>query len=71
MSRSHLLVEKAFIYDVRKSLEDPPGSVYDNALGAWLWTDGNEFLVKSNDSGRPKPTTKKFDIETGEDLKGA
>lgn len=71
MSRLHLLVEKAVRYEIRKYIEDPTGSVYDNALGAWVWTEENEFLVKSNDSGRPRPTTKKQDMETGEDLKGA
>lgn len=70
MSRSHLLVEKALTYEV-KDLEDPRGSVYDNEIGAWIWTKGNEFLVRSNDLGRPRPTTKKQDMETGEDLKGA
>lgn len=70
MNRSHLLVQKAVTYNT-KALVDPEGSLYDNLLGAWVWVKANEFLVKSNDSGRPRPTTKKQDMETGEDLKGA
>jgi len=64
-------VEKAFVYSSKKDLEDPVGCRYDNSLGAWILTDSNEFLVKSNDPDRPRPTTKKHDLETGEDLKGA
>ena len=71
MSRTHLLVEKAFVYDGGRDLKDPKGSFYDDVLGAWLCGDNNEFLVRSKAAGRPRPTTKKGDMETGEDLKGA
>ena len=71
MSRTHLLVEKAFVYDEQRDLEDPKGAFYDEVVGAWLWGDNNEFLVKSKAAGHPRPTTKKGDMETGEDLKGA
>ena len=69
--KTHLLVDRAFVYDVPKKPEDPEGCQYDNRLGAWLLQNGGGFLVKSNDPDRPRPETKKMDQETGEDLKGA
>ncbi len=70
MGKDHLLVKKAFIYSQRERLENPENSMYDNALGVWLWGDKKEVLVKSVNPFRPKCGTKKADIETGEDVKG-
>ena len=71
MSKSHLLLTKAFVFDSRRDIEDPKDSNYDELLGAWLCSDSAEYLVLSRDPDRPKPTTKKCDMETGEDLKSA
>lgn len=72
MSSNHLLVQRAFTYDARTKVEDPEGCRYDDILGAWLLGNQEEFLVKSDDRERPRPTTKKQNQETGgEDLKGA
>lgn len=70
MSRNHLLIEKAFIYENLREAEDPQGSVYDEELGAWLTMPEGDFLVKSNNPSRQFPRTKKKDQETGEDQKG-
>jgi len=67
----HLLVQKAFTYEPRRQTKDPEGCEYDVKLGAWLWGHQKEFLVKSNNPYRPRPTTKKQDMETGEDQKEA
>jgi hypothetical protein len=71
MRGEHLLIQKAFTYEADRSVKDPENCGYDDRLGAWMWKDTKEFLVKSNDPGRPRPVSKKMDQETGEDLKGA
>lgn len=71
MDKSHLLITKASTYSARQELEDPEGCFYDSARGAWIFAQTGEFLVKSLDADRPRPTTKKHDLETGEDLKGS
>ena len=69
MSKNHLLLTRAFVYKKETKLKDPENCEYHDKLGAWLWGTDKEFLVKSNDVSRPRPGTKKEDIETGEDLK--
>lgn len=46
----------------------PHGCTYDPVVGAWLLEGTSTLLV--NTSERALPTTKKNDIETGEDQKG-
>ena len=65
----HSLIEKAFIFKNNKELVDLQGCRYDDSLGAWLLINNGEYLVKSNFEDRPRPQTKKQDLETGEDLK--
>lgn len=65
----HSLVEKAFTFKNKGNLTDPQGCRYDNSVGAWLLINNGEFLVKSNFEDRPRPQSKKEDLETGEDLK--
>lgn len=67
---NHFLGQRAFIYEPQQA-KDPEGSKYDAKLGAWLWGLDKEFLVKSTNPFRPRPTTKKQDMETGEDQKEA
>lgn len=68
----HLLLDKAYVYPKRASISDPTDCEYDALFGAWFWHSDNDkaVLVKSENPDRPIPTTKKHDIETGEDAKG-
>lgn len=50
---------------VRETTPLPEGAEYDGALGAWRGAAG--FLAYDPDTDR---TTKKQDVETGEDQKG-
>ncbi|MDQ3820801.1 MAG: hypothetical protein M3362_24375 [Acidobacteriota bacterium] len=70
MSKNHLLIEKAFIYEKNREAQDPENSEYDDRLGAWLSKPDGDFLVKSKKLGQQFPRTKKHDQETGEDQKG-
>lgn len=70
MKENHLLVGRAFTYPKKDALKDPEDSQYDTRLGAWLWGSDRDVLVKSANRDKPRPGTKKEDIETGEDLKG-
>lgn len=67
--KNHILVDKTSSYE-KKQLSDPDGYSYDKRKGAWVSRQTKEFLVKSKDPRRPRPSTKKEDVETGEDLKG-
>lgn len=70
MKGNHLLLSRAFTYPTRERLEGPEDSRYDARLGAWLWGPDGDVLVRSANRDKPRPGTKKFDIETGEDMKG-
>ena len=64
---THLLLEKAnefprFVGDLR-----PKGCFYDMKIGAWVLINTGGLLADTTD--RDRPTTKKNDVETGEDLK--
>ena len=65
----HSLIEKAFTFKNKQELVELPGCRYDDSSGAWLLINNGEFLVKSNFEDRPRPQSKKSDLETGEDLK--
>jgi hypothetical protein len=68
--RQHILLERAFVYNQSHKLTKPKGYVYDDVRGAWVNSGTVELMVESKDTERPKPRTKKADIETGEDQKG-
>jgi hypothetical protein len=68
MDGKHLLIKKAFIYPRPKEKPKLEGYVYNRIDGYWIDIDNNEPYVL--DSRRPKPQTKKADVETGEDQKG-
>ena len=65
----HLLLETAKSYPVSAQDLAPPNCSYSISEGAWILQDVGSLLVET--TGRPMPTTKKADIETGEDQKGA
>lgn len=66
--KKHILLELATTYPRPDYSLSPEGCHYDLEAGAWILSSTNELLVKSPD--RPRPTTKKNDVETGEDQKG-
>ena len=47
----------------------PPNCYYSLTEGAWILQGSDSLLVEA--PGRPMPATKKADLETGEDQKGA
>lgn len=61
----HILRSRAIESDARDQTPMPKDATYDVALGAWHGKSG--YLAYDPDTDR---TTKKQDIETGEDQKG-
>ena len=68
-SPKHLLLENAKSYRVSDQDLAPANCDYNLSQGAWVFRDDGSLLVENPE--RPRPVTKKFDIETGEDQKGA
>lgn len=66
MSRQHILLAKAKHYPVSKEIEPPTGASYNYEAGYWMANGDILMLSKLG----PKPGSKKFDVETGEDQKG-
>ncbi len=64
----HILLKHATTYERFSGSLAPEGCVYDPHIGAWLISDTGKLLVET--TKRPKPPTKKADVETGEDQKG-
>ena len=65
----HVLLETAKSYSVPERDLTPANCDYSLSQGAWVLRDDGSLLVENPE--RPRPVTKKFDIETGEDQKGA
>ncbi len=64
----HILFKRAFIYKKRRDINPPENYRYDSVLGAWVNKIDNSLLILAKDfKGQ---STKKLDIETGEDNKG-
>lgn len=68
MNVQHPLLERAKKYPRQKVDLAPPGCTYDAAIGAWQHIESGQLWVDT--PYRDEPTTKKQDIETGEDQKG-
>lgn len=68
-ARSHLLSRLAIRLPVSKTEATSPEGIYDEIRGLWLDVQNGVPLVSKPD--RPRPRTKKADVETGEDNKGA
>ena len=64
----HLLLAMAKTYPVCAEDLAPQGCQYDLFQGAWVLNGLGSLLIES--SNRPRPMTKKKDLETGEDQKG-
>jgi len=68
-SKKHILLKYATTYDIPRNISLAPENChYDRKIGAWVVSESGVLLVNSPD--KPKPVTKKADIETGEDQKG-
>lgn len=68
---SHLLTVRAFRFPTGRQSQTPaPGTYYDEGAGIWRLNEDGTPLVISELRELARSTTKKFDIETGEDQKG-
>lgn len=65
--KKHILSEKAYIYKLTRNKIKMQNYLYDDIKGFWITKEGIPCMEYDN---FPKPTTKKCDIETGEDQKG-
>ncbi|MCM3768388.1 hypothetical protein [Neobacillus niacini] len=64
----HLLLDKIHIYEKKYDKRlGTEGSFYSSERGFWLL--GDTMLPLVEDSRRPLPSTKKHDVERGEDMK--
>ncbi|MFE4115798.1 hypothetical protein [Priestia sp. YIM B13448] len=64
----HLLLENIHIYTKNYNRKlGTDGSIYSLERGYWI--NNNTSLPLVNDPNRPLPSTKKHDVERGEDLK--
>lgn len=66
--KEHMLLKYAVSYKRTETTLTPNGCIYDFQKGAWIVSKTGVLLV--NTPKRPKPQSKKADIETGEDQKG-
>lgn len=64
----HIILEKAKRYSVADGILAPEGCIYKASEGFWVEKNSNTPMMRSNNPR--KPTSKKCDIETGEDQKG-
>ena len=64
----HILIEKAYVYDEIKDVDRPKNCYYDRENGFWRCENDDAIMMMSDTP--QKPSTKKCDIETGEDQKG-
>lgn len=65
---SHILIRCAKKYPTPKPLLASESSYYDLESGYWrLMSNGLPMML---DGDSPRPTSKKYDRETGEDMKG-
>lgn len=65
----HILLETARSYRIPDQDLAPENCEYSLTQGAWILQDSGSLLIENAE--RPRPSSKKFDIETGEDQKGA
>lgn len=66
--KKHILEQKAFIYNLPKSLPVMDGYEYDDGKGYWINQTNKTPAIE--DQSFAVPRTKKADVETGEDRKG-
>ncbi|MCK9479956.1 MAG: hypothetical protein M0R40_10745 [Firmicutes bacterium] len=66
----HILVSKAKRYDASQTQDHPISCTFLQKAGYWADDASGLPMMLIDDPKRPKPQTKKADIETGEDQKG-
>ena len=74
----HILLERAFNFPIVRAPADSqyPDWRYDRRVGAWVSATTGDLMVATNPkpssppTPRPRPVSKKADLETGEDMKG-
>ncbi|KJD42685.1 hypothetical protein [Paenibacillus terrae] len=66
--KSHLLLEKAYIYPIEREETDMKNYKFDAEKGYWINLKSFEAFIK--EPFARKPRSKKCDRETGEDQKG-
>lgn len=66
--KNHIIIEKAKKYNIPNRNLTPSGCTYKAQEGFWVDNSSNTAMMKCDKS--QKPTSKKCDIETGEDQKG-
>lgn len=64
----HILLRKAFIYELPRKKTKMKGYTYDGEKGFWIVNSTKMPFV--NHPNGPRPQSKKCDVETGEDQKG-
>ena len=66
--KEHILIEKSNKYNIPEQNPIPSGCTYSAKEGFWVENTSNIAMMKTD---KPqKPTSKKCDVETGEDQKG-
>lgn len=66
--KTHLLLEKAYIYPIEEEKINLEEYSFNNTKGYWINKKSSQPLIL--DSSVQKPSSKKCDRETGEDQKG-
>lgn len=66
--KKHILLDKAYVYDIVEKELIPHECTYDRVSGLWRVNATGDIMM-IGDYAR-KPQSKKCDIETGEDQKG-
>ncbi len=66
--KDHIILEKAIKYNIPNQNLTPNGCTYNAKKGFWVDPTSNNAMMKTYNP--KKPTTKKCDVETGEDQKG-
>lgn len=64
----HPLVKYAKRYSTPIAVPTPQGCRYDTQAGYWVMCDSGQPMMTSDSA--VMPITKKYDRETGEDMKG-
>ena len=72
MGNRHYFLTVADMRDLGSAhYEVPPAAIYNRTIGAWVSgsVDGAPLLMEMSGPSKPRPQSKKFSVETGEDLK--
>ncbi len=65
--KEHIFLANAHVYPLPRNKPNMDDCHFNAEGGFWVINNTESPMVR--DRERPKPTTKKFDVETGEDRK--